>query len=104
MAGMGKFLKQAQKMQTDMARIQEEIKNTTLEATSGGGVVKVIMRGDKKIDSIEIDSSFFEDPDPEMLQDLIVAAVNQACDEVDEYSQEKLGKITQGMQIPGLSL
>jgi len=102
-AGMGKFLKQAQKMQTEMANTQENLKNKTVSGTSGGGVVQVVVTCDKKIQSVKIDPSFFEEPDAEMLQDLIVAASNQALDEAEKVSSEELGKITQGLQVPGLN-
>lgn len=102
MAGMGKFLKQAQKMQSNMMRIQEELKEKTVEATSGGGVIKVIASCDKKIKAIDIDPSILEDKDVEMLQDLIVSSVNLALEEADRVSNDELGKVTQGFNMPGM--
>ena len=103
MTGMGKFMKQAQKMQMDMAKAQEELKLKVVEASSGGGAVKIEMSCDKKVRSIAIDPSLLEDADVEMLQDLIMTATNQALDEVDRISAAEIGKLTQGLNIPGLN-
>ena len=76
---MGAMMKQAQKMQAELARAQEEIKDMTFEATAGGGMVKVVANGDMTVDSIVIDPEAVDPEDVEMLQDMVAAAVNEAC-------------------------
>ena len=99
---MGAMMKQAQKMQAELARAQEEIKDMTFEATAGGGMVKVVANGDMTVDSIVIDPEAVDPEDVEMLQDMVAAAVNEALRGVSELSSQRLNAATGGMNIPGL--
>ena len=99
---MGAMMKQAQKMQAELARAQEEIKNMTFEATAGGGMVKVVANGDMTVDSIVIDPEAVDPEDVEMLQDMVAAAVNEALRGVSEISSQRLNAATGGLNIPGL--
>jgi nucleoid-associated protein EbfC len=97
---MGKMMKQIQKMQNDMLKMQEEIKSRTLEATSGGGVVRVVVTGQKEVESLFIDPQAVDLEDLEMLQDMVVAAVNEGLRKVEEMIAEEMKKITGGMNLP----
>jgi nucleoid-associated protein EbfC len=97
---MGKMMKQIQKMQNDMLRMQEEIKSRTLEASSGGGVVRVVVNGQKEVESLFIDPQAVDPEDLEMLQDMVVAAVNEGLRKVEEMIAEEMKKITGGMNLP----
>lgn len=99
---MGAMMKQAQKMQAELARAQEEIKDMTFEATAGGGMVKVVANGDMTVDSIIIDPEAVDPEDVEMLQDMVAAAVNEALRGVSEISSQRLNAATGGLNIPGL--
>ena len=99
MTGM---MKKVQKLQAEMGKLQEELKTRTLEATVGGGVVKVVITGEKQIQSITIDPSAVDPEDVEMLQDLIVAAINEAIKKVDDMMAQEMGNLTGGMNIPGM--
>ncbi len=99
---MKKMMKQAQKMQMELARAQDEIKDMTFEATAGGGMVKAVALGDMTLQSIEIDKDAVDPEDIEMLEDMVVAAVNEALRGVREASSSRLNSITGGMNIPGL--
>jgi DNA-binding YbaB/EbfC family protein len=94
-----KMMKQLQQAQE---RVQQEIAALEIEATSGGGMVKVVMDGNKSVKSLRIDPEVVSKDDVEMLQDLVTAAVNEAARKVDEAVQEKVGGLTAGMKIPGL--
>lgn len=96
---MQQMMKQAQKMQQDMARMQEELGARELTAQSGGGVVKATVYGRKEVKSIEINPSCVDPDDVEMLQDLITAAVNEALRMADEMMNAEMGKITGGMNL-----
>lgn len=102
MKNMGNMMKQMQKMQREMAKAQEQLKEETVEASVGGGMVTVIANGEKKILDIQIKEEVVDPDDVEMLQDLVLAATNEALVKVDELVQEKMGKFTKGMNIPGL--
>ena len=95
-------MKQAQKMQAKMAVMQEELKNERLEASAGGGMVKVSISGDMEIQSITIDPSAVDPDDVEMLQDMVTAAVNEAVRSAQELAATRMNDITGGMNIPGL--
>ena len=95
-----KLMKQLQQTQE---RIQREIAALSIEATSGGGMVRVVMSGEKHVTAITIDPEVVSRDDVEMLQDLVLAAVNEAAHKVDQAVQEKLGGLTGGLKIPGLS-
>jgi DNA-binding YbaB/EbfC family protein len=102
---MGNILKQAQQFQAKLAKLQEELGNKTVEATSGGGMVAVVANGRQEIVSINIDPEVIDPRDKEMLQDLIMAAVNDALSRAKSMMNEEMGKLTQGLnlpQIPGL--
>ena len=94
-----KLMKQLQQAQE---RMQQEIAVLEIEAVSGGGMVKVVMDGQKSLKSLRIDPQVVSKEDVEMLQDLVTAAVNEAARKVDEAIQEKIGGLTGGMKIPGL--
>jgi len=96
------IMKQAQKMQKQMMEIQEELANRTVEATVGGGVVTVVANGQQQIISIKIDPEVVDPGDVEMLQDLILAAVNEAYRKAQELMTSEMNKLTGGMKIPGL--
>ncbi|MGM9571079.1 MAG: YbaB/EbfC family nucleoid-associated protein [bacterium] len=99
---MNKMMKQVQEMQKKMMQTQEELKNKTVEATAGGGVVKVTANGHNQILNVTIDPSAVDPDDVEMLQDLVTAAVNEALRKAQELMTKEMGKITGGMNIPGL--
>ncbi len=101
--GMGNIMKQAQKMQQDMTKLQEELDEKIVEATSGGGVVTVIATGKKEIKEIKIQPDAVDPDDIEMLQDLIIAAVNEALRKVEEMTANEMKKITGGLgNLPGM--
>ncbi|WP_416148088.1 YbaB/EbfC family nucleoid-associated protein [Salipaludibacillus sp. HK11] len=102
MKNMGNMMKQMQKMQKDMAKEQDKLKDETIEATAGGGMVKVIASGDKRILDIQINEEAVDPDDVEMLEDLVLAATNEAITKVDELVNERMGKYTKGMNIPGM--
>ena len=103
MKGMGNLMKQAQKLQTKMLNLQEELADKTVETTTGGGMVKVVANGRQQILSIEIEKEVVDPEDVEMLQDLIMAAVNDALVKSQDMVQSEMGKLTGGMNIPGLT-
>jgi DNA-binding YbaB/EbfC family protein len=100
--GFGQMMKQAQKMQAKLSKIQEELAHKTVEASSGGGMVSVVVNGKNEIVDIKIEKEVVNPEDIEMLQDLILAAVNEGLRKSQEMSQEEMGKITQGLNIPGM--
>lgn len=102
MGNMGAMMKQAQKMQMELARAQEEIKDMSFEATAGGGMVKAVATGDMAIKSLTIDPEAVDPEDVEMLQDMVTAAVNEALRGVSDLSSQRLSAATGGMNIPGL--
>lgn len=99
---MNNMLKQAQRMQTEMARVQEELKTETVEASVGGGTVKVVMTGDLSLQAITIDPAAVDPEDVGMLEDMVVAAVNEGLRQAQELAGNKMSAITGGMNIPGL--
>lgn len=99
---MQNMMKQAQQMQMRMQQMQAELEEREVEASAGGGVVKVVATGQKLIKSIEIQEAAVDPDDVEMLQDLIIAAVNEALNKADEMAQSEMGKITGGMNLGGL--
>ena len=101
---IGQMLKQMQQLQSKMQEVQTELESTTVEGSSGGGMVKVIANGKNEIVSVVIDPEVVDKDDVEMRQDLIVAAVNQAREKVQEMQSEKMSGLTGGMNIPGLNL
>ncbi len=99
---MGNILKQAQKLQSQIEKMQAELEDKTVEASAGGGMVKVVINGKQELVSIYIDPEVMDPDDPEMLQDLIVAAVNEGIAKAKELVNEEMKKLTHGMGIPGL--
>lgn len=98
----GNIMKQAQKMQEEIGKIQEEAKKKTVEASAGGGMVVVTANGAMEIESIKIEREVVNPEDIEMLQDLVVAAVNEALRRAQQMVSEEMGKVTGNMNIPGL--
>ncbi len=98
---MGNLMKQAQKMQKQMEEMQNELENKEFEITSGGGAVKIIISGKKQIKNIEIDKDVVDPDDVEMLQDLIMTAVNEAIRQVEDSANGQMSKLTGGMGLPG---
>ena len=101
---MNKMLQQVQKMQQDMVAAQEQLKNETVEASAGGGMVKVVVSGDLEVKSIAIAADAIDPDDPELLQDMVLAAVNEAMRAAQELQQTKLGGLTGGMDLGSLGL
>lgn len=102
MGNMNAMMKQAQKMQMELARAQEEIQDMTFEASAGGGMVKAVAKGDNTLVSLTIDPEAVDPEDVEMLQDMIAAAVNEALRGVADLSSQRINAATGGMNIPGL--
>jgi DNA-binding YbaB/EbfC family protein len=100
--GMGDFMRQAEKLQGQIKKIQEELATKTVEASSGGGMVTVVTNGKQDVVSIKIDPEVVNSDDVEMLQDLIVAAVNEAKKRSQELMAGELGRLTGGLGVPGL--
>ena len=100
--GFGQMMKQAQKMQAQLSKIQEEMAEKTVEASAGGGMVTVTANGKQQILSIRIEPEVVDPEDVEMLQDLIVAGVNEALKKSQDMMAEEMSKVTGGLQIPGL--
>ncbi|MDE6356964.1 MAG: YbaB/EbfC family nucleoid-associated protein [Eubacteriales bacterium] len=98
---MGNLMKQAQKMQKQMEEMQNELETKEFEVTSGGGAVKIVITGKKEIKSIEIDKDVVDPDDVEMLQDLMMTAVNEAIRQVEESVNGQMSKLTGGMGLPG---
>lgn len=102
MGNMQGMLKKVQKMQADMMKMQEDLKKRTVETTVGGGAVSVVVSGKKELKSIKIAPSAVDPDDVEMLEDLIISAVNEGMRKVDEMTEKEMGKVTGGMKMPGM--
>ena len=102
MSSIGKLMKQAARMQQQMEQIQHDLANRTVEATSGGGVVKVVAKCDGTMASIKIDPQAVNPADTQLLEDLILSAANQALIQAKEISNTEMGKVTAGFNLPGL--
>lgn len=102
MKGMGKMMKQAQQLQSKMLRMQEELADRTVEASAGGGMVRVVANGKQQVVSLEINPEVVDPDDVDMLQDLVLAAINDALNRSQEMVSSEMGKLTGGMNIPGL--
>ena len=103
MANFGNIMKQAKKMQERMARLQEELGMKTVEVSSGGGMVSVVVNGKFEVMSLKIEKDVVNPDDVEMLQDLVMAAVNEGVRKAQEMNEAEMAKITGGLKIPGLS-
>ncbi|WP_309122496.1 YbaB/EbfC family nucleoid-associated protein [Paenibacillus sp.] len=99
---MNQMLKQVKKMQEQMLKAQEELATKTVEGTAGGGVVSVVVNGQKSVLSVTIKPEAVDPEDVEMLQDLVMTAVNDALTKAEELANQDMGKFTGGMNIPGL--
>jgi len=99
--GQAAQMRQLQAMQAEMARMQEELDAKEVETTAGGGAVAVRVNGKKEVVSIKIDPDVMDKEDPEMLEDLILVAVNEGLRQIEEMSQSEMGKLTGGLGLPG---
>lgn len=100
---MNKMMKQVQQMQAKMEKMQEEMADKTVEATAGGGVIKVVANGKMEVVDINIEPDAVDPEDVEMLEDLVLAAVNEAVRKAQEMNNKEMSKLTGGLNIPGLS-
>ena len=103
MGGMGNMagmMKKVQKLQSQMKTMQEDLKKRTVEVTAGGGAVKVVFNGDKELQSLTIDKAAVDPEEVEMLQDLVMAAVNESIKKVDDMMAAEMGKLTSGLGLP----
>ena len=103
MSNMASMMQQVQKMQADMKRMQKELENKTVEASSGGGMVKVIFDGKQHLRQIKIEKQVVNPEDLEMLEDLVLAAVNEGLKKSQDMVSSEMSKLTGGMNIPGLN-
>jgi nucleoid-associated protein EbfC len=99
---MGKFIKQAARMQQQVEQIQQDLAKRTIEATSGGGAVKVVAKCDGTLASIKIDPQALNPGDAQLLEDMVLSAANQALSQAKEISTAEMGKVTAGFNLPGL--
>ncbi len=104
MKGFGNMMKEAQKLQQQMAAMQEEVGKREVEATAGGGMVTVKANGKQELLSIKLDPEVINKDDAQMLEDLVLAACNEALRKSRELVQQELGKLTGGLKIPGLGM
>lgn len=100
--GMGNIMKQAQQMQQKIARLQQELEGREVEAAAGGGMVTAIVNGKQQLVNLKIEKDVVDPEDVEMLEDLITAAINEAIKQSQEMMQQEMGKVTGGMNLPGL--
>ncbi|MFP4392050.1 MAG: YbaB/EbfC family nucleoid-associated protein [Desulfohalobiaceae bacterium] len=101
---MQDMMRQAQQLQKKMAQVQQEMANTTVEASAGGGMVTVTAKGSLEIAAVQIDPSVVDSEEVEMLQDLIVAASNEALKKAREMMENEMSKVTGGLNLPGMGL
>ena len=101
---MNKFIRQAQELQSKLARAQEELSKTILESSSGGGAVKVTINGQQQVQSVKISPEAVDPKDVELLEDLVLTAVNEAITKSQELAAKQIGGLTGGLKIPGLTL
>lgn len=99
---MAQIAKMAQQMQAQLAQAQDELKETTLEVTAGGGAVRIVITGAQEVRSVEIDPSAVDPDEVEMLQDLVLSAVNEAIGRSKELERERMSKIAGGLGLPGM--
>ena len=96
------MMNQLRKMQQEMAKAQEDIQNATVEGSAGGGAVKVTMTGDFRVTKVALDKEAVDPDDAETLEDLVIAAINDARMKAEEYAAKRMGPITSGLKIPGM--
>ena len=99
---MNAMIRQAQKMQDEITTLQEDLENREFSATSGGGAVSVVVTGKKTIKSLTINKEVVDPEDVEMLQDLVISAINEAVNQVESTTETEMSKITGGVSLPGL--
>lgn len=99
---MNKMMKQVAKMQAELAKAQDELAETVVEGSSGGGAVRVVLSGSGQVNEVKIDPSAMDPEDPSLLEDLVMAAVNEATRAQQALAQERLGGLTGGLGLPGL--
>ncbi|MGO1470138.1 MAG: YbaB/EbfC family nucleoid-associated protein [Tissierella sp.] len=99
---MGNMMKQMQKMQKEMEKTQKQVEEKEIEVTAGGGAIKAVVNGKRELLSIDIDESVVDAEDVEMLEDLVLAAVNEGLRKAEAMMEKEMGKLTGGMNIPGL--
>lgn len=104
MAGLGKFLKQAQRMQEQVQRVQDELARREVEGSAGGGAVKAIVTGNGMLKAIQIDPQVVNPQEVELLEDLVLSAVTNALSAAKKLQQDEMAKVTAGLDMPGLSL
>ncbi|NBR86776.1 MAG: YbaB/EbfC family nucleoid-associated protein [Verrucomicrobia bacterium] len=102
MSSIGKLMKQAQRMQQQIERVQTELASKTVEATSGGGVVKVTAKCDGTLAAIKIDPAAVNPSDVSLIEDMVLSAANNALAQAKEISNTEMGKVTQGFNLPGM--
>ncbi|HEY6228470.1 MAG TPA: YbaB/EbfC family nucleoid-associated protein [Verrucomicrobiae bacterium] len=102
MSSIGKLMKQAQRIQKQMEDVQSSLAAKTVEATSGGGAVKVVAKCDGTVASIKIDPAALNPNDAQILEEMLISAVNNAMGQAKEISNQEMGRVTQGLSIPGL--
>ena len=100
MGNMQGMMKKVQKLQNDMKKMQDELKKKTVEVSAGGGAVKIVMNGEKEVQSLHIDPASVDPEDVEMLQDLLSAAFNESIKKVDDMMASEMGKLTGGLGLP----
>jgi len=100
MGNMAGMMKRVQKMQNEMKKMQDELKRKTVDVTAGGGAVKVVMDGEKQVQSLTLDPAAVDPEDVEMLQDLLTAAFNEATRKVDDMMKTEMGKLASGLGLP----
>ena len=100
MGNMAGMMKRVQKMQNEMKKMQDELKRKTVDVTAGGGAVKIVMDGEKQVQSLTLDPAAVDPEDVEMLQDLLTAAFNEATRNVDDMMKTEIGKLASGLGLP----
>ena len=98
-----KMIRQAQQLQRQIAKLQEELESATVESSAGGGMVKAVVSGKLRVESLEIDPQVVSDDDVDMLQDLVAAAVNEGLEKAQEMASDRMRALTGGLGIPGLT-
>ena len=98
-----KMIRQAQQLQRQIAKLQEELESATVESSAGGGMVKAVVSGKLRVESLEIDPQVVSDEDVDMLQDLVAAAVNEGLEKAQEMASDRMSALTGGLGIPGLT-
>lgn len=101
-SNMNQMIKQAQKMQEEMTAVQEKLNETEFTATAGGGMIELVMTGDKKLKSVKLNPDCIDKDNPEDLEDIIIAGVNAVIEKVEEETSKEMEKVTGGLNVPGL--